>query len=257
MRYLTPAWRQWVENNRAQLGQLAFFMDDDLFDPRAHAGLPLRYRYKLWLLARRHKRWLQRMGAELWVSTPFLAKKYAEWSPLVLQPQSPYAHSTPQKTLFYHGSASHGAEFAWLYPVFEQVLAQDANLSVELIGNHRVRRQYAALPRVHVLHPMSWPAYQALLARPGRTIGLVPLLNNRFNAARAPTKFFDITQAGAVGIYADHPIYRSVIRHPYNGLLLPMDQQAWVNAILRLSENKEERKKMCNNAARLLQRPYS
>ncbi|WP_232821249.1 glycosyltransferase family protein [Oceanimonas marisflavi] len=248
MRYLTPAWRKWVENNRAQLGRLVFFMDDDLFDYRAHTDLPLRYRYKLWLLARRHQGWLQRMGAELWVSTPFLANKYAGWSPLVLQPQSPYVHSTPQKTLFYHGSASHGAEFDWLYPVFEQVLAQDASLSVELIGNHAVRRQFAPLPRVHVLHPMSWPAYQTLLSRPGRTIGLAPLLNNRFNAARAPTKFFDITQAGAVGLYADHPAYRSVIQHQYNGLLLPIEQQAWVNAILELSENEEQRKAMWQHA---------
>lgn len=248
VRYLTPAWRRWVENNRAQLGQLAFFIDDDLFDHRAHAGLPLRYRYKLWLLARRHKNWLQRMGAELWVSTPFLANKYADWSPKVLQPQSPYSHSTPQKTLFYHGSASHGAEFAWLYPVFEQVLAQDASLSVELIGNHRVRRQFATLPRVHVLHPISWPAYQALLARPGRTIGLAPLLNNQFNAARAPTKFFDITQAGAVGIYADHPVYRTLIRHEHNGLLLEMNQATWINAILQLSKNDDLRFQITKNA---------
>lgn len=248
VRYLTPAWRKWVENNRAQLGRLAFFMDDDLFDLGAHAGLPLRYRYKLWLLACRHKNWLQRMGAELWVSTPWLAEKYASWSPQVLQPQSPYTHSRPQKTLFYHGSASHGPEFEWLYPVFEQVLAQDASLSVELIGSQAIRKQFAGLPRVHVLHPMSWPAYQALLARPGRTIGLAPLLDSRFNAARAPTKFFDITQAGATGIYADHPVYRSLVRHEHNGLLLPMDQQEWVEAILRLNTDEEERRAMLYHA---------
>ncbi|WMC09228.1 glycosyltransferase family 1 protein [Oceanimonas pelagia] len=248
VRYLTPAWRKWVENNRAQLGRLAFFMDDDLFDLGAHAGLPLRYRYKLWLLACRHKNWLQRMGVELWVSTPWLAEKYARWSPQVLQPQSPYTHSRPQKTLFYHGSASHGPEFEWLYPVFEQVLAQDASLSVELIGSQAVRKQFAGLPKVHVLHPMSWPAYQALLARPGRTIGLAPLLNSRFNAARAPTKFFDITQAGAVGLYADHPVYRALVRHEHNGLLLPMVQQAWVNAILRLSADDKARQIMMEKA---------
>lgn len=252
IRYLTPAWRKWVEENREQLGRLVFFMDDDLFDLSAHAGLPLRYRYKLWLLACRHKSWLQRMGVELWVSTPWLAEKYASWSPVVLQPQSPYMRSTPQKTLFYHGSASHGAEFEWLYPVFEQVLAQDASLSVELIGSQAIRKQFAALPRVHVLHPMSWPAYQALLARPGRTIGLAPLLNNHFNAARAPTKFFDITQAGAVGIYADHPVYRSLVRHEHNGLLLPMEQQAWVNAILRLSANEPARLNMLKNAQSMI-----
>lgn len=248
VRYLTPAWCKWVEQHRSHIGQLVFFMDDDLFDLRAHTGLPLRYRYKLWKMALRYKGWLQRMQAELWVSTPWLAEKYSSWSPVVLQPQSPYVRSTPQKTLFYHGSASHGAEFEWLYPVFEQVLEQDASLSVELIGSQAVRKQFAALPRVHVLHPMNWPAYQALLARPGRTIGLAPLLNNHFNAARAPTKFFDITQAGAVGIYVDHPVYRALVRHEHNGLLLPMEQQAWVNAILRLSANEQARQAMWEQA---------
>ena len=248
VRYLTPAWRKWVEQHRSQLARVVFFMDDDLFDLGAHAGLPLRYRYKLWLLACRHKSWLQRMGAELWVSTPWLAEKYASWSPLVLQPRSPYAHSTPQKTLFYHGSASHGSEFEWLYPVLRQVLEQDDSLSVELIGNHKVREQFADLPRLHVLHPMKWPAYQALLARPGRTIGLAPLLDNRFNAARAPTKFFDITQAGAVGIYADHPVYRSMVHNGENGLLLAMDQQLWVDEILRLSNDDQSRREIVRNA---------
>ncbi|MBM7455576.1 hypothetical protein HNR62_001448 [Oceanisphaera litoralis] len=249
VRYLTPAWRKWVEQHRSQLGEVVFFMDDDLFDLRAHAGLPWRYRYKLWQLAWRHQRWLKKIGAELWVSTPWLAEKYAGWQPKVLQPQSPYSGISAQKTLFYHGSASHGPEFEWLYPVFEQVLAQDASLSVELIGNHKVRRQFAALPRVHVLHPMPWPAYQALLSRPGRTIGLAPLLDSPFNQARSATKFFDITQAGAVGIYADHPVYRSVIQHQYNGLLLPMDQQAWIDAILRLSKQDPSRQNMLKNAS--------
>lgn len=248
IRYITPTWRKWVEDNRAQLGRLVFFMDDDLFDLSAHAGLPLRYRYKLWLLACRHKSWLRRMGVELWVSTPWLAEKYAAWSPKVLTPSSPYINSTSQKTLFYHGSASHGPEFEWLYPVFKQALEQDASLSVELIGNHKVRKRFADLPRVHVLHPMNWPAYQALLARPGRTIGLAPLLDNGFNAARAPTKFFDITQAGAVGIYAEHAVYSSMVRHGENGLLLPMEQQTWVDAILRLSNDEPARNVMLENA---------
>lgn len=248
VRYLTLAWRRWVEHNRAGLGRLVFFMDDDLFDLRAHAGLPWRYRFKLWHLAWRHQAWLKKMGAELWVSTPWLAEKYAHWSPLVLPPGCPYGDDRPMNTLFYHGSASHQDEIRWLYPVVEAALSQDPTLCFEIIGNARVRAQFAALPRVHVLHPMKWPAYRALLGRPGRTIGLAPLLEGPFNAARSCTKFFDITRAGAVGIYADHPVYRPVVRHMQNGLLLPMDQQAWVDAILRLNTSEEERRAMLYHA---------
>lgn len=248
VRYITPTWRSWLANNKNHIGRFALFMDDDLLNLKAHVHLPLRYRFKLFKYVWHQQFWLKRTGFELWVSTPWLAKKYASWSPLVLTPSSPHRHQAPQKTLFYHGSASHQSELDWLYPVFEQVLAQDHSISVELIGNHKVRKQFSALPRIHVLHPMSWPAYQALLARPGRCIGLAPLLENEFNAARAPTKFFDITQAGATGIYADHPVYRAVIKDGYNGRLVTMEQKVWAATILQLSQNEQERAYMMKNA---------
>jgi hypothetical protein len=248
VRYLTPTWRRWVEQNRDTLGRLVFFMDDDLFDACAHQGLPLRYRWKLHRLARRHEAWLRRMGAELWVSTSWLADKYRDWQPRVLAPQSPYGDCIPQKTFFYHGSASHMEEIRWLVPVVEEVLKRDPTLSFELIGNAEIRQLFAHLPRVHVLQPMSWPAYKALVSRPGGIIGLAPLLPNTFNQARSPTKFFDITQAGAVGIYADHPVYQRVVEHERNGLLLPMEQGDWAEAILELGQDDLRRNRLLSHS---------
>jgi glycosyltransferase involved in cell wall biosynthesis len=248
VRYLTPQWRRWVERHRAVLGRLAFFMDDDLFDVDAHRTLPLRYRWKLYRLATRHKAWLRRMNAELWVSTQWLADKYSGWQPRVLAPQPPYADCLPQKTFFYHGSASHMGEIRWLVPVVEEVLKRDLAYSFEIIGNTEIRKLFSHLPRVHVLQPMSWPAYQALVSRPGRVVGLAPLFPGPFNQARSPTKFFDITQAGAAGLYADHPVYRSLIRHGENGLLLPMNQADWVEAILELGQDEPLRKRLLASA---------
>lgn len=252
VRYLTLQWQRWVEQHRSRLGRLVFFMDDDLFDASAHAGLPMRYRWKLYRLARRHQAWLRRMGAELWVSTDWLAAKYQTWQPKVLAPQSPYIDCVPQKTFFYHGSASHMQEIRWLLPVVEEVLQRDAGFSFELIGNLKIRKIFAHLPRVHVLQPMSWSAYQALVSRPGRMIGLAPLLPSSFNQARSATKFFDITQAGAVGIYADHPVYQNVIEHNNNGLLLPMDQQVWADSLLGIAHNEHFRFEMLRNAVNSL-----
>jgi hypothetical protein len=248
VRYLTPQWRRWIEQHRAVLGRLVFFMDDDLFDPQAHTGLPLRYRWKLYRLARRHQAWLRRMNAELWVSTQWLADKYADWQPQVLVPQSPYTDCQPQKTFFYHGSASHMHEIRWLLPVVEEVLQRDPAFSFELIGNAEIRKLFSHLPRVHVLQPMSWLGYKALVSRPGRIIGLAPLLSSAFNQARSATKFFDITQAGAVGIYADHPVYRSMVRDGENGVLLPMEQVAWAEAVLALAEDEARRQQLLSSA---------
>lgn len=256
VRYVPPKWRRLLEQSQDKPAEIVFFMDDDLFDRRAFADMPLRYQWKLWSLACRHQSWLARLGARLWVSTPYLAQKYAHWRPEVLEPGNPYEQessaSLAVKTLFYHGSASHYAELEWLEPVVEQALSRCPELTFEVIGDRHVRDRFAHLARVHVLHPMQWPAYQALLRRPGRTIGLAPLLDSPFNAARAPTKFFDITQAGAVGLYARGPIYERLVSDGINGRLLPMDKpDAWVDAIEHLLTNEPERVRMLAEARKL------
>lgn len=243
VRYLPPAWKALLTQHSP--ARVVLFMDDDLFDLRAFRGMPWRYQRKLFRLAWRHQRWLREAGAELWVSSPWLAKKYVAWNPRVLEPRNP--HPLPEnvakpdmKTLFYHGSASHRGELEWLAPVIEQVLNEHEDVCFEVIGDRKVRDRFADLPGVQVVNPMGWPAYRKFIRRPGRTIGLAPLLDTKFNAARAPTKFFDITAAGAVGMYADTPVYQGLVKHGQNGLLLPMDSQnTWAEEILRLLSSPE------------------
>ena len=252
VRYVPPAWKALLKRHPAQ--RVVFFMDDDLFDWRAFRGMPWHYQRKLFRLAWRHQRWLREIGAELWVSSPWLAQKYAAWNPSVLEPENPHGlvaefTDPPMKTIFYHGSASHRGELKWLVPVVERVLAARSDVCFEVIGDRKVRDRFAHLPGVQVIHPMSWPAYKAFIQRPGRTIGLAPLLDTPFNAARAPTKFFDITAAGAVGIYADSPVYKRLVEHGKNGLLLPMNsQKAWADAVLELLAQPEKRQALLNHS---------
>ncbi len=252
VRYLSQEWVRWIEANSSVVEQVIYFMDDDLLDLKAHKGLSLRYRWKLYSNAFRFRSWLRKNQVQLWVSTSWLAEKYVDWQPRIINPDSPYRDSPVQKTVFYHGSASHSKEMRWLLPVIKEVLKLDASLSFEIIGDKSVRELLSGLPRVNVLHPMSWQAYKALVSRPGRTIGLAPLLDSDFNNARSFTKFFDITQAGAVGIYADHPVYRPVVEHESNGMLLPMDQQRWISTILELSHASCERERMIEKARKVL-----
>ncbi|WP_200332563.1 glycosyltransferase family 1 protein [Thiocystis violacea] len=207
-------------------------MDDDLLDRRAAKGLPWRYRWKLARLSTWRRGWLRGQGAELWVSTPYLEAKYAEWHPRLIPAVAlPAVERDDSVRLFYHGSASHASEIRWLYPVIETVLRLEPRLTFEIIGGADVNRHYRRLPRTSVVHPMSWPAYQAFLTVPGRHIGLAPLLDEPFNRARACTKFFDITRAGAVGLYASAGVCGDTIEHGVNGWLAPLDVGTWVEAI--------------------------
>ncbi|WP_217543392.1 hypothetical protein [Vibrio metschnikovii] len=236
VRYINAEWRRWILAHRQYIASIVFFIDDDLFDWQATAGLPARYRWKLWNYTLKHHTFLRKMNAELWVANEYLQQKYASWQPVICPPKTWSAPSISH-TIFYHGSASHKAEFSWLKPLFERLLKDFPQLSIELIGDGETNALFRHLPRVHVLHPMSWANYRALLTRGRRDIGLAPLLETGFNAARSCTKFYDICQAGAVGIYADHPAYRHQITDQVNGLLLAMDHDAWYAAIAKLLQD--------------------
>ncbi|WP_377483543.1 glycosyltransferase family 1 protein [Microbulbifer taiwanensis] len=249
VRYIPAKWKTLVESCRDRMAAVYFFMDDDLFDWRAFAAMPLRYQLKLFRLSWSHRKWLQSIDARLLVSTPYLQRKYADWQPQLLPPR-PLAEreSSPMLTLFYHGSASHGGDLRWLRPVIAEVLERNERLAFEVIGDSAVNKLFKGLPRVQVLHPMKWPSYRALISRPGRSIGLAPLVDSRFNRARSHTKFFDITAAGAVGVYAEGPVYGGIVAHEKNGLLLPMERQAWVDGILRLVADEPLRERLLEGA---------
>lgn len=247
VRYVPPAWARLIETVRPLLGRLIFFMDDDLLDAGASAGLPWRYRFKLARLVAWRRPWLQRQGVELWVSSPYLREKYAAWGAKLVLPM-PLPSALESRRVFYHGSASHRAEIHWLRPVLEEVLRRDERVSFEIGGGRAVYRLYRGLPRVTVVHPMQWPAYQATLAWPGRHIGLAPLLDSPFNRARSWTKFFDITRSGAVGIYPPNSVYAEVVRDGVDGLVVDLHEEAWVKTILRLAGDEPFRQKLLCNA---------
>lgn len=247
VRYVPSAWVKLVEAVRSRLRALVFFMDDDVLDIAASTGMPWRYRFKLARLAALRSGWLRRQDAEMWVSTLYLQRKYADWHPTLVLP-SPVTSSANLCRVFYHGSASHDAEIRWLRPVMEEALRRDERLAFEIVGGHDVYCLYRELPRVNVVHPMKWLAYQAFLAMPGRHIGLAPLLDLPFNHSRSYTKFFDFTRCGAVGIYSPASAYTELVRHGVNGLMVELEQEAWVAAISGLARDEPLRRSLLRNA---------
>ena len=252
VRYVPAAWRA-VLDAQPEV-PVVLFMDDNLFRARTFRGLPWRYQWKLLTKSWRHQRWLKGRAAQLWVSTPALVQEYRDWSPKLLQPANPYSHdpqhtnATPA-TVFYHGSASHAADIEWLVGVAQALEGQCDDVCFEIIGDQKVREKFLSINNVTVIHPMNWLSYQTFIRRPGRTIGLAPLLDTSFNRTRAPTKLYDITAAGAVGIYGQSEVYSSVIQHDDNGLLLPMDNKInWVDSILDLLGNHEKRQRLFEGA---------
>ncbi|MDH4188840.1 MAG: glycosyltransferase family 1 protein [Betaproteobacteria bacterium] len=235
VRYLPRAWGEYLSRQAERLAGVAYFVDDDLPAGLASAGLPWRYRFKLYRLFHRRRALLARLCSELWVASPALREKYARAAPKLVEPLPLAEPSASGVTYFYHGSASHRSEWRWLREVVAPLQLGHAPLSFTAIGDRRVQRQFRDLPRVLVLHPMSWISYRDSLPAMRHDIGLAPLLPGAFNAARAATKHFDITRLGAAGIYSRCAPYSGYVRDGENGLLLDNDPAAWRAAILRLA----------------------
>lgn len=247
VRYIPPAWARLVAAQRSKLRAVIFFMDDDVLDLDASIGMPWRYHFKLARLAAWRLRWLRRQKVQLWVSTPYLQQKYADWRPKLVLP-SPVATPADVCRVFYHGSASHDADIRWLHPVVEAAMQRDERIAFEIIGGQDIYRLYKGLPRVTVVHPMKWTAYQTFLVLQERHIGLNPLQDLPFNRARSYTKFFDITRCKAVGIYSPDTACANIISHGQDGLIVELDQEAWVTAILNLARNPSLRQTLWHNA---------
>jgi hypothetical protein len=247
VRYLTPPWRRLIAAVRPRLASLSYFMDDDLFDLAALQGLPWRYRYKVWRLAWRQQGWLRQQQAGLWVSTPWLAERYAAWQPRQIDP-APLEGVTTVR-LFYHGSASHQAELRWLRGWLGELLLAEEGLSLEIIADNATAARWRSLPRTTLVRPMAWGAYQHFLAQPGRAIGLAPLLAGRFNRARSCTKFYDIGRAGAVGLYSRQSLCCRCVHDGVDGLLLENNPAEWQAAVVALLRDTARRQQLQRAAA--------
>lgn len=248
VRYVDAAWEKAVLRAKAagRLAGIACFIDDDLLDHRSWGILPAKYQKKIKQLAPKMK-WLQKHQISLWVSSHYLQEKYRELAPELVAPLPPerlYSRRAGT-TIFYHGTASHRDEAQWLVPVIREVQQNCEHSAFEIFGDLAVNRLYRDIPRVSVLHPMGWENYRAHCARADLHIGLVPLLESPFNAARSTTKFFDIVRCGAVGIYTNREPFRSFIRDQIDGFLVENDPGLWVQRIVSLVNDPE----LCRRAA--------
>jgi glycosyltransferase involved in cell wall biosynthesis len=237
VRYLDSAWKKRIEKKRARLAGVAYFMDDDLFDIGAITTPPLPYAARMMWLAWRHKDWLKKMGAQLWVSTPYLANKYRDWKPQLLEP-APLRGLLERRDpvrVFYHGTGLHRKEIRWLAPVISKVQKRLDSTTFEVFGRGWVERLYRKVPRTTVLHPTSWDNFRDHCAGKSFHIGLAPLLPHAFNAARSYTKYFDFVRCGAAGIFSNVEPFAAFVRHERDGLLVDNEPGAWAEAIERLA----------------------
>ncbi len=252
VRYATAAWLRHLHGQRERLTGVAYFMDDDLPVALADGSLPWRYRYKILRYFWLQRRALARVCSDIWVSTSYLADRYGIAPERILEPV-PWISAEPRQsgvTYFYEGTTSHTREFHWLREVVVRVQGQTDDLTFLTVGPAAIRRIFSGLPRVLCLHPVDWSTYKASFPAVRHDIGLAPLLDTAHNRARSPTKFFDISRYGAVGIYSNVPPYAGFVHSGEggDGWLLDNDPEVWSDTILRLAGAETQRALMAMRA---------
>lgn len=232
------------------------FLDDDLPGILDDPHIPFRYAAKTAYRFGMSRTGLQNLDASVLVATPALAEKFGLPPSAVVPPRSIPVDAagrqaqSPSRTItvFYHGTASHRREIRWLREVMEPVLNNCPEVVFEVFGTSAVKKIFSGLERVRVVHPMSWQEFFAYSSSVSYDIGLAPLLDSAFNAYRGHVKFYDISRTGAVGVYSESPVFRRVVNHGENGLLLPNRTGEWVSTICDLVGNTARRQELQKGA---------
>lgn len=254
VRHAAPVWLRFLEGESARWSGVAYLMDDDIPAAWHCRDVPLDYGF--WTSGRylRIARLLPLVCDRIWVSTAALQARYPGTH---VVPPLPFAASrqpAPRGTRRwgYHGTRIHQRELRWLVPVVRLVQEAVPDAEFEVFEGERVARLFAGIPRVRVLAPMSWPEYLAHCHNSNLAVGLAPLLPGRFNAARSPTKAFDIARCGAVGVFSEREPYLSALAGS-GAALLPDDAQTWAAEIVRLLRDDALRSERYRHMARWME----
>lgn len=252
VRHTHKSWIKWLVRQRNNLTRVTWFLDDDVAGTKTERSLPRLYAWRTFLRYATIRRNLLKLATEMAFSTPELATRYPEKPSEIWAPRHV---ATPRKvspmTYFYHGTSAHRAEMEWLLPIVENVQTQMPNAWFEIMSDTYARKLYRHVPRVRMLHPMSWPDFLEYTSSFPQHVGLAPLFPTHFNLARSHVKFFDITRTGAAGIYSNIGPYPDHIKNGETGILLPNDPDRWVEAITYLLTHPAERERLQTNALQI------
>ena len=209
--------------------QIVWFIDDDIPVVVDDKTLPKEYRNRLSSWYCQAYSILGLVCHDIWVSTPYLANKYQLPERNILPPLQ-VEQERGSIRCFYHGSASHTLEWQFVVSFIEQIQAKYQNTWFELIGDHALYKRVRHIPRVTVLHPMSWSNYQAHIGTRTMDIGLAPLFDSQFNNARSHCKLLDIQRQGAVGIFSARFPYSAMIKAHHAGWVADDTMADWLRA---------------------------
>lgn len=158
------------------------------------------------------------------------------------------------------GTLTHDDDLHMILPALEATAARHpGEIAFEIIGGVQGADVQATLAtmgfRTLELEPGEddYPFFMLWFGRHARwDIGLAPLRETIFSAAKSDIKFLDYSAVGAVTVCSDVPAYAGTVRHNETGLRVENTMAAWESALETLITQPALRARLAANAWRYL-----
>jgi glycosyltransferase involved in cell wall biosynthesis len=242
---------------------LIFMMDDalELIDPDSVLGQHLRATHAIAAVTE-----LARMATTVIVFSEALARSFSQYSSDVrLMPSIAgiESHLLPEPSLLhpdevrigFAGSITHANNLAVVGEALRALLEERPSLVFETIGQPlsvlEGHSRYRHFPFVQGLD-----AFFALLKRRAWDVGLAPLVDTAFNAAKTDNKYRTYGAAGIPAIFSRVPAFEGSVRHGETGLLVDNDTAAWKATIERVLDDPPLRGRLARAATQDVQERF-
>ncbi len=245
-------------------GKVYFDLDDDLFDTE---GLMARTRAtveKAQMTQARIRAILDCTDV-VTVSTPELAQRLdGLCTQIVIMPndldsrlwglpdlsrcETP-CHADGVIRIGYIGTATHQQDLEIIAPAVQRVAKQlGERVQIEVVGAFEGRDVLFGRS-LDLQGASEYPAFvDWAVNHVNWDIGLIPLVDDTFNRSKSDLKFTEYAALGMAIICSDVPSYQSLAVHEHNSLVVPNEEQAWYEAIVRLVEDAMLRKRLALTA---------
>lgn len=169
--------------------------------------------------------------------------------------REPVVHSDEGWPLIigYMGSESHTPDVTFIAPVLSKLLERFTEKIQIHFWGVKPPNDLAGNPQVKWIPSQTYEYidFATYFQTQRADIFIAPLVDNLFNQAKSPLKFFEYTALGVPGVYSRLDPFEQVITHGYDGLLAS-SQDEWLDNLSQLIESKEMRYQIAVNAQKTI-----
>ncbi len=147
----------------------------------------------------------------------------------------------------WQGGVSHYRDLHFIIPILEKV-SKEVDFEFVYFGDSRFAHMFKNVKNFTCENFVNHQTYPFKLSLLNLDIGICPLIDNEFNRRKSAIKWMEYTAVGAATVATDIPPYSPAITNFKDGILVPNEEEAWVEALKGLITNKKKVLELSQNA---------